>query len=344
MSPSRRSIFAVAWILVPFALGGLFCGGEGDGQGEQQTDSLYDTGQEILGDSDAVVALVDGEAIRLAEINLVAAFWSQSGAAQAREAENRKALQHVALDHLIDQIVLAQDADKRGIVASDSIVENMVTRWSAQFDSPEDRDEKLASRDITFEQVRRKFQQDVLVQRLVAQMIRDTLEVPDEAARVYYEEHPEFFETTEVHARHVLITIDPGAPEESLAVARERIESARAQAAAGGDFERLAREYSDCPSRSQGGDLGYFRRGQMVKPFADAAFALQVGEVSDVVETQFGYHVIKVEERRNEGTQPFTEAAPGIQRHLYGQRLQEAVDCYADSLRAQLEIETKLPL
>jgi peptidyl-prolyl cis-trans isomerase C len=342
MRSNCRRFLGVAWTLIPLALGGLFCGGE---RGEQGAEGeLYDTGQEIIGDPDAEVAVVAGEPIRLTEIDLVATFWSQSGAPQAREAENRKALQQAALDHLIDQLVLAQEARSRGITAPDSVVQQMIDRWEAQFESPADRDERLASRGVTVEQVRTKFAQDILVQQLVAETVRDTLTVTPAQIEAYYHEHPEFFETTEVHARHVLVTVDPGAPPESLALARERIESVHAQAAAGGEFERLAREFSDCPSRSQGGDLGYFRRGQMVKPFADAAFNMQPGEISEIVETQFGYHVIKVEDRRNEGVQALSEATPGIERFLYGQRLQEAVDAYADDLRAQREVEIKLPL
>jgi parvulin-like peptidyl-prolyl isomerase len=111
----------------------------------------------------------------------------------------------------------------------------------------------------------------------------------------------------QVRARHVLAKADAGADEPTRAAARGKAEQAHRRALAGEDFAALAKELSDDASAAEGGDLGFFEKGRMVPAFADAAFALQPGEISAVVETQFGYHVIKVEApacRRCRSTRP----------------------------------------
>jgi len=339
MIPGRGSVQRVL-MLAPLAFLAFGCSG-GDGGGEKS--AIHDTGQELLGTPETEVAVVGGRPIRLAEVDLVVAWWSQAGSPEAREAGSRKELQLKALDHLIDQLLLAQEAQRRSVAVDDSLLERMLTQWGGQFASDQDRDEKLAARHMTIADVREKFRQDLLVQKLVETEIRDTLEVSDAAVQAYYAAHPEFFDLSEVHARHVLLQMPADAPPESLAAARALAERIRDEARGGADFAGLAQRYSDCPSKAQGGDLGFFRKGQMVPAFSEAAFRLPPGQVSDVVQTEFGFHVIKVEERRGEGVQPLGEAGPAIQRFLYNQELQRAVDVFSDRLRESAKIKMKLP-
>jgi peptidyl-prolyl cis-trans isomerase C len=104
----------------------------------------------------------------------------------------------------------------------------------------------------------------------------------------------------QVHARHILVKVDPKADATQKAAARKKIEDIQKQLKNGEDFSELAKKASDCPSNAKGGDVGYFGRGQMVKPFEDAAFSLKPGEVSGIVETEFGLHLIKVMDKKPE--------------------------------------------
>jgi len=101
-------------------------------------------------------------------------------------------------------------------------------------------------------------------------------------------------QTSRVHARHILVAVPANAPVATKAEARQKMERIRAELLAGRDFAAVAREYSDCPSKEQGGDLGTFSHGQMVKPFEDAAFAQKAGEIGPIIETEFGFHIIQV--------------------------------------------------
>lgn len=145
----------------------------------------------------------------------------------------------------------------------------------------------------------------VLREALLRELQRNT-EVSSEEIQAYYQQHQDEF--VQVSARHILFSTrptqnphsgsEPAQAPDPEAVRRRALEVLQ-RVKAGEDFARLAEEFSDDPgSRQKGGDLGYFGRGQMVKPFEDAAFKLSPGQISDVVESPFGFHIIKVEDRR----------------------------------------------
>jgi len=146
--------------------------------------------------------------------------------------------------------------------------------------------------------------------------LRRTLTVPDSQIADYYRTHQQEFAVPEqVHARHILIqpkTQDAAGWDAALTTARE----VRAKAASG-DFAAVARKYSEDPgSKESGGDLGAFPRGRMVKEFEDAAFSLKAGEVSQPVKSQFGYHIIKVDERRPASVSPLSDVSDIIREKL----------------------------
>lgn len=153
--------------------------------------------------------------------------------------------------------------------------------------------------------------------------------VPEEAVKALLEKDPkrvrdayderraEFDQPEQARARHILIRVAPDADEPTKAAARARLEEIRARIEAGASFEDVAREVSEDPgSKEKGGDLGFFPRGAMVKPFEDAAFALEPGKTSGIVETNFGLHLIRLEEKRAAKVVPFEEAAEPLAREL----------------------------
>ncbi len=141
--------------------------------------------------------------------------------------------------------------------------------------------------------------------------------ISDEEVESYYEENIDVYQQErQVKARHILFKFDAETPEEEEEKVRERALSVLEKARAGEDFADLAKEYSEGPTNEQGGDLGYFSSGQMVKPFDDAAFGMEKGEISDLVKTQFGYHIIKVEDIKDAGTKSLAEVQEEIRNRL----------------------------
>lgn len=161
----------------------------------------------------------------------------------------------------------------------------------------------------------------------------DTVMTDEQVAAAYAENQP----GVQIRARHILLRVPPNATVQQRDSVAQAAEALRARAVAGEDFAELARQYSDdTGSASRGGDLGKFGRGQMVGPFEDAAFALGVGEISDVVETPFGFHIIKVEER----DQPsMDDLGPDFRERALADRQQTLIEAYVDSLVAGRDIE-----
>jgi peptidyl-prolyl cis-trans isomerase C len=163
----------------------------------------------------------------------------------------------------------------------------------------------------------------------------------DDEAKDYYAKNLDRFKEEEtIRASHILIRADSSADPATKAKARETIDAILAKARAGQDFAALAQESSQDPgSASRGGDLNYFKRGMMVPEFNDAAFALQPGQLSDVVTTQYGYHIIKVTDRKAGRVIPFEEAAPQIKQFLGEQKKQDRRKAFIDELKTKAKIE-----
>ena len=150
---------------------------------------------------------------------------------------------------------------------------------------------------------------------------RSDVSIDDEEIKNYYDENQEEFETQKtVEARHILIKVDKDADYETVEKTRERAFDIMMMAKGGKDFAKLAKQYSEGPSRDRGGSLGAFRKEAMVKPFADRAFSMKAGEISEPVRTRFGWHIIKVEKVNEASTLSFDEAKKKIQKKLTDER------------------------
>ncbi len=143
------------------------------------------------------------------------------------------------------------------------------------------------------------------------------VDISEQQIKDYYEENLDSYtEPEQVRARHILFKLDKDAPDATVAEVKAKAEDVLKQAREGKDFAKLAEKYSEGPTRSRGGDLGYFSKGQMVKPFEDAAFGLKAGEISGLVLTQFGYHILKVEDVKEAGTKTLEQVNDSIKKTL----------------------------
>ena len=169
-----------------------------------------------------------------------------------------------------------------------------------------------------------------------ADTLVDKATVSDAEVQAYYDDHrAQYTKPEQVHARHILFKIAPNAGADAKAQTRQKAEEVLAKVKAGEDFAALARQYSEDSSASRGGDLGVFTRGKMVKPFEDTAFALAPGETSDLVESPFGLHIIKVEAKESERTQTLDEVRDEIVAATKKQTAPEMARAQADAGRAK---------
>jgi len=186
------------------------------------------------------------------------------------------------------------------------------------------------------------FRQAMLQARLLQIKFPEEVGVPDDALKTRYEADKEQLYTRQakVRASHILISADEQTSAEDKASAKKRAEGLLEELKKPeADFAALAKEHSGCPSKEQGGDLGFFANdGSMVAPFADAAFALQPGEISGVVETPFGFHIIKLTERKETHTVSFEEAVPFISHQMRTEKIGALRTKYLTELRKEAKI------
>jgi len=177
---------------------------------------------------------------------------------------------------------------------------------------------------------------------MLSDALKDKVTATPEQISEFYKKNPERFQQGErVRASHILVAVPQNADAATKAKARAKAEGLLKRIKAGEDFAALAKENSEDPgSAIQGGDLGPpFPRGQMVGPFNDVAFKLAPGMVSDVVETQFGFHIIKVTEKHEARAVPLDEVRPQLTQFIENQNRQRETQAFVAGLRAKGKIE-----
>lgn len=208
---------------------------------------------------------------------------------------------------LVEEKLIAEKAERDDITASDGEIEMQLERVMqniiAQFPTYQDFLQVLQNEGLTADGLKERYRNQIAKQvvrdKLLQQEVLSKINVSEYEKRQYYETHLDSFPDRPRMVKIAEISIKPAMGSESLDQALQKIEDIQDELNKGADFEELARKYSDCPSAAQGGDLGYFSRGQMVPEFEKAVFALEIGEVSEPVLTEFGYHLIRVDDKRD---------------------------------------------
>lgn len=287
---------------------------------------------------DAVVARVEGTVITGEMLNqqlnaLIQQYSMQIPPEQLQQL--RPMLRQQAVESLINQDLLLREALRQEITPTEEEIEAQIEEIIAQFPSRAAFESQMGMAGMTMDVLREDIRRNLKIQKLVEDQFPPDIEATDEEIEAFYFENTEQFEQPEqVEASHILIQLTPGETEEARAAKVEQLEALRERIEEGEDFADLAREASeDVGSAERGGHLGFFGRGQMIPAFEEAAFALEPGELSDVVETQFGYHLIRVSDRRDAGTVPLEEVSDQIGMFLTNQRQQEAIGAYLTRLR-----------
>jgi len=300
-----------------------------------------------------VVATVNGDRITEAQVQdrIDVKYRPQLNklAAQSPElaAQQERMLHRGLVDELVTEHLLAQEARRANIEVTEEQATAEMKKQLGQMATPMTMEQYkgiVVAQGGNFDAQKELIRKGMTFKQLLETKGVLNVTISEADAKTYYDENPDEFKTPErVRASHILISTkptDPNAdPNEVKTTAKKEAESLLKQVREGGDFAALAMEHSSCPSAPRGGDLGYFGHGQMVPPFEQAAFALKPGEVSDVVETQFGYHIIKVTDHNDPGEQPFEQARDGIMENLRKARQNDAVKGYITSLRESAKIE-----
>ena len=293
----------------------------------------------------SAVAVVNGSEITRADFDreMKLAGGSLSRRGQASGDVGLSELREKVLDRLITLELLYQESEKKGIKVDKAEVDEHWTALRKRFPGDEEFNSMLNRMNLTEVDVKFQMERTLSIKKFVDAEFAQKVTVSEKEIRAFYDSNQNLFKKPEeVRARHILISVDAKADEAQKVEARKKIENIQQRLRKGEDFSALAKEFSQCPSSARGGDLGYFRRGQMAKPFEEAAFALKPGEVSDIVGTQFGYHIIKVDDKKADSVIAYDEAKDRISQYLKTQKVEEEVDLYAEKLRGKAKIQTFL--
>jgi peptidyl-prolyl cis-trans isomerase C len=288
----------------------------------------------------AVVARVNGQDITKADFERALRSIEQRAGGPVPE-QRRAEIYRGLLEQLVRLQLLKQEAAARKVTVPDADVDKRLAEIQQQFPSEDVFKQMLATQKITLEKFRADQRQDLVVAKMLADALKDKVAATPEQIADFYKNNPDRFKQGErVRASHILITVPQGADGITKDKARETAEGLLKKVKAGGDFAALAKENSQDPgSAVQGGDLGYFQPGQMVGPFDEVAFKLPPGAVSDLVETQFGFHIIKVVDKQAGRTVPLEEVRPQLTQFLENQNRQRESAAFVSALRAKGKIE-----
>ncbi|MGD8961083.1 MAG: peptidylprolyl isomerase, partial [Desulfobacterales bacterium] len=236
--------------------------------------------------------------------------------------------------------LLFQETKKKGIKVDPKDVTDEFQKIKQRYSKEGEFEQLLSNMGLTESDVQNQIERGMAIQQLIDKEVRAKVTIGNEEVKSYYDANPQLFQQPEqVKASHILVKLDADAPQEEKDKARKKIESVQKKAKKGEDFTTLAKTYSEGPSGPNGGDLGYFRRGQMVKPFEDAAFSLKPNETSDIVETQFGYHLIKVVDKKPAQKMAYADVKERLSEHLKKQKMDSEASAYIQSLRSKANIE-----
>jgi peptidyl-prolyl cis-trans isomerase C len=286
-----------------------------------------------------VLARVNGQPVTKADFDRLIKNMEMS-AGQPVPAERRDDIYRKALDQLVTYTVLSQEAKTRNLAVSDAEVDANLAEMRKQFPTEAEFQKALTARGMTPEKLRADAKIDMAINKLMETEVANLPEATDVQVREFYDKNPDKFKQDEtVRASHILIPVDQKADAATKKGARDKAEGLAKQAKGGADFAKLARENSSDGSAANGGDLNFMSRGQTVANFDKALFSMQPGQISDVVETEFGFHIIKVTEKKPATTVPFEQVSPRIRDFLTEQQKQEKAQAFIESLKKKSKIE-----
>ncbi len=240
---------------------------------------------------------------------------------------------------LVANILLTKAAEKSSLVVSDETLAEEVANIEANIPEGQTLQDMLAENEVDLDEWKENLRKQLLIGKLVEEKTADIEEATLVEAKAFYTENIARFKVPEsVTASHILMTFTEEDTDETKAKKKEDLAELREEILAGGSFEEIAKENSDCPSGQQGGSLGTFGRGQMVPEFEEAAFGMTVGDVSELVETQFGYHLIKVTDHQAEGVESLADVKDQLQAGLTSQKKQEALIAYISELKEKADV------
>ncbi|MCA9537928.1 MAG: peptidylprolyl isomerase [Myxococcales bacterium] len=296
---------------------------------------------------DGVVAVVNDEVITLSELDdtarpLLAPVAGISDPIERDRQRNR--IRREALDQLIGKHLVAQEAARRNITIGPEAIDAHLDRIKASQGWTDDQLRMyLSSQGIAMSQFRSEVRENLLQQRVVGAVIGGRVRIGEGDLRDYYNEKlTQSGGDYQIEAAHIVLTVPQNASPAEEAATRRQAEELLARARSGEDFAALARQYSQAPGAEDGGYLGIFQRGTFEPRLEKALEDLPVGGIAGPVRTGFGYHIVRLIDRKKTPPKPFEEVQDELRRELQNKRLAEELTKWIDELKKKAFVETRI--
>lgn len=299
---------------------------------------------------DRIVAVVNDDVITMAELNRAFAPYARSIEKTYQGANKEDVLRQnkeTLLQRLIDQMLIEQEmkrADAAVAAVKDEEVMNVISGMLARNNiSMDDYVKKLAAEGTTLEMVKKEIKQQLMRMRLLRREVQSKILVTDEEIGHYYNEHRQDYEGKEaVRLKQILLPAPADGDKKTRESTREQARQLRDRILKGEPFELIAAQYSRAPGASQGGDIGFVERGVMLPEVERVAFGLAAGQMSDVIESEVGFHLIAVVDRRGAGLKPIADVRNEIKAKIEDEKVAKKYDEWIESIRKKSFIEVRL--
>lgn len=290
---------------------------------------------------DRIVAEVNGEIILYSELRERVFQMRSLGALENLDLKESEAL---VLENIIDEKLIIQVGKEEELVVTERELDKTVDGFKKRSNLSDQEFEKALEREgLTMERYRKMLEEQLLARKVISREVRSQVQLTENDIIEYYEEHIDEFKTTPViQVRHIILLVERTETGQYAANALEKIARIRKEILEGLDFAEAAKKYSEGPSAPDGGDLGEVMPGSMVKSFEEAAFALKPGEISNIVRTKFGFHLIKVETKKESRKLPLEEVKPEIEKKIYQKIVAEVREEWIKRIKSQAFIDIKM--
>lgn len=233
-----------------------------------------------------------------------------------------------AVDNLVTKVVIDKEADKRNVKVKDSEIDAEVATYEESYGGEEGLKSALEASGLTLADLKEDIETNIKIEKLMA----EDIEITEDEVKAYYEENKSNFDTPEsIEVSHILV--------EDKETAQEILDKLKA----GEDFSKLAKEYStDTATAEKGGELGFITSGEMVEEFEKAAFALKVGEISDIVKTDYGYHIIKATDYKEAKESTYEDSKELAKEAALAEKISSEYSTWVQELKTKYDIKTNL--
>ena len=257
--------------------------------------------------------------------------------------QNVEAVRRLTLQGLLKNELFFAENEALGMKVDKEIIENEFKKLKNQFSDEDDFLKTLDHLHVSEGTIRRQIMRGIAVRNMLANVFIPEVQLDDDATEKYFKDHPQEFHQPElVHVRHILAKVEKQATDKEKDAVRKKLEKLRERILGGEDFGRLAMEFSEDDSARNGGDLGFFRKGQLNNALDPVVFSLEPGQVSAVVESPFGDHLLEVIERRPARDLSYAEVKDDLRKRLVLLRARENAARFVDERMKTAEIKIYL--